>query len=145
MRVCQIVYSEETGALRRLIACDTIDEFLAGQHRLKKGEAAILVDPAAEDVLVMGVLGKFREAPNEDQIKALIEAKRGKPSEPASRLAVIDDKTGEIIEIAIGDLIADQEDGRTLYEHPTMGVDWMLDERGEYVDPKVAAEATKGV
>lgn len=140
MRVCQIVYSEETGALRRVVACDTIDEFLAGQHRLKKGEAAILVDPAAEDVLVMGVLGKFREAPNEDQIKALIEAKRGKPSEPASRLAVIDDKTGEIIEITLGDFVADQKDRVTLFEHPTVQVGWEIDVTGEYVDPVAVAE-----
>lgn len=144
MRICQIVYSEATGAPRRIVTTATIEEFLAGQHGLGKGEAAILVDPAVEDVLVMGVLGKYRESPNDAQILALIEAKRGKPCEPAPRLAIIDDKSGEIIGITLGDFVADQKEGVTLFEHPTVQVGWEIDATGEYVDPAVVAEAVGG-
>ena len=122
MRAAAIVYSEATGIPRKIRLASRMEE-LAGAYR--PGEGIIILPP--EQIMQDGL-------PDDDAVQALIEAKRGKPSEPY-RCIVIDDANAEIVGILPADPTLDAIDGKTLYQHPEAVPGWGVDESGAFVAP----------
>lgn len=125
MRVAAIIYGAESGIVRRIVVSDSLAE-LAAPSTPDKGEDAIILGP--DEVLRGGV-------PDLEACIALVEAKRGKPSESA-RCIVVNDK-GEIEAVVMADPTVDViEPTKALYQHVDATPDWKMDEAtGEYVKP----------
>lgn len=136
LRVSQIVYGDASGIVSRLIVTDSLAELTP--HVLAKGEACIIIDPK----LTLTKMPNGMVVLDLPACYALVEAKRGKPSEP-NRVVVIDDKTGEIESAVMADPSLDVLAGKTLYQHTEALPGWTLDEAGEFAKPAVEAEPVK--
>lgn len=131
MTVAAIVYGEATGIVRRLVTASTV-RGLAGHYG--PGESIIILN--ADEVLANGL-------PDAAAMTAMVEAKRGKPAEPA-RCIVIDDANAEIETVIPADPTMDALDGKTLYQHPEASPGWSVDENGEFVAPPPEEDPEEG-
>lgn len=130
-----IVYGDVSGIIRRYIL-DVEDEghVAALMLHIGPGEKMLVVDqkqlPPSADAL-----------PGLD----LIETLRGKPSENP-RCVVIDHATGDIKSVVMACPVLDGQNHQdeTLFQHAEAGVDWKLDEKGDYVPPKVEVRQATG-
>lgn len=138
MRVAAIIYGAESGIVRRIVVSDTLKE-LAVPSIPGKGEDVIILDP--DEVLKWSVSLK-REVPDLAECIALVEAKRGKPSESA-RSIVVNDK-GEIETALMADPSVDViAPTKALYQHPEATAEWTMSATGEFERPlDISAEMT---
>lgn len=131
MQVAAIIYGDASGIVRRIIVSDSLQE-LAAPSTPDKGEAAIILSP--DEVLKQGL-------PDLAACYALVEAKRGKPSE-SDRCIVVNDK-GEIETVILADPAIDTvEATKALVQHPEATSDWKLNAgTGEFEKPAEIVEA----
>lgn len=135
MRVAAIIYGAESGILRRIVVSDSLEE-LAAPSAPDAGEEVIICDPSD----VEWVKQNGAELPDLASCIAMVEAKRGKPSESA-RCIVVNDK-GEIEAAVMADPAIDAiGDRKALYQHPEATSDWKLSvDSGEFEKPVASTE-----
>lgn len=132
MKVAAVVYGEQSGILRRIVVTDEGIEKLAGHYG--KDESIIILN--ADEVMKSGV-------PDLPAAIALVEKKRGKPSEN-DRCIVVDPVLG-IERVIKADPAIDTLLGKEIIQDPTAEVGWTKDTSGKYVPPSVAAPAEEAV
>lgn len=133
MRVAAIFYGAGSGILRRMVVTDS-PEGLA-PHSPAKGEDLIVLN--SDEVLVGGV-------PDLAACIAQIEQKRGQPSESA-RVIVVDDKSGEIVNVIQADPALDVLPGQTLFQEDKADIGWTVDATGKFVPPVMPDEGQSTV
>ncbi len=134
MAVAAIIYGAKSGITRRIVHCDTMAELARGRH-YGDGESIVILDPAK--IMAEGL-------PDLDRCKALVAEARGLPAED-DRCIVIDNKTGDIVEVRMADPSLDVlPDGLTLFQDAKAEPGWALDAQGEYAAPVVAEAIADG-
>lgn len=139
MRFSAIFFGDESGIISHFVVADSLAELIVHTSNCRKGQSCIVTTP--EEVMALD-RKNLREVPDLKIAYALVEAKRGKPSE-SNRVVVIDDKTGEIETVALADPHLDAIAGKTLYQHDEAAPGWALDATGEFAKPAEEAEPAK--
>lgn len=127
-RIAAITYGETSGIVRRITVADSIKELGTPYGA---GESIVIV--TAEEAMKFDPQKK-RTVPSLSECYALVEEKRGRPSD-SDRCAVIDDLTGDILGTIHADPNVDRVTGKTLYQHLEADVGWTVDKKGEFVPP----------
>jgi hypothetical protein len=139
MPVSAIIYGAESGIIRAIVNAENLTD-LANAARCRKGEDLIIVNPEEVGIDGRRNANAADNRPNLAQARVLVAAKIGRePENP--RCLVIDDKTGDVVEITLADPALDVLPGRTLYQHPQAQLDMALDEEtGDLIPAYVLAE-----
>lgn len=125
-RVSAIIYGQQSGVVRRIVVCDSLNELLGGGH-VGPGEAMLMVNP--------GMSLTAAKVPDLAACRAMVAAHTGGPS-PDSRCVVISNDTLEIETVAMADPTLDAIPGKTLALHPDALPGWKRDPKtGAYVEP----------
>jgi hypothetical protein len=128
-----IIYGEASGIVRRLVVMDqprdpsgrwtSITPYILRNH-VGAGEAVLEIPP--EEVLANGL-------PDAVAMDARVAEKRGKPADEG-RCLVIDDKSGDVVDVVLADPAIDRIPGKTLYQHPKAQLAMVMDaETGDFV------------